>query len=178
MLDENAIENKSSIDFPPMIVLLFLAILFIMGSLLGAAAVMGYGFFKGMDLSTIMSAFSENSNLEARNFIRTVNLISHTLTFTIPALVVMIFLYRKKWVQAFRLDKSPDIKQVAMGTLFLVAALPLIQVVFYLNQQIPLPDFLKTMEDSTTGMVKGLLTMNSPMELLFNLLVIAVMPAI
>lgn len=175
--DENIVQDKS-IDFPPLIVLLFLALLFIMGSLLGAGAVMGYGLFKGMDLSTIMSAFSENSNLEARNFIRTVNLISHTLTFTIPALIVMIFLYRKKWIQAFRLDKSPDIKNVALGALFLVVALPFIQVMYYLNQQIPLPDFLKIMEDSTTGMVEGLLTMNSPMELAFNLLVIAVMPAI
>lgn len=177
ILDENVSKEKM-IDFPPMIVLLFLAILFIMGSLLGAAAVMGYGLFKGMELSAIMGAFNENSHVEARNFIRTVNLISHTLTFTLPALVVMVFLYRKKWLQAFKLHRVPDLKLIWLATLFLLVAFPFIQVLYYVNQQIPLPDYLKTMEDTTTGMIGGLLTMESPVELAFNLLVIAVMPAL
>lgn len=177
ILDEN-VSAKKMIDFPPMIVLLFLAILFIMGSLLGAAAVMGYGLFKGMELSEIMGAFSENSNLEARNFVRTVNLISHTFTFTLPALIVMLFLYRKKWLAAFKLHKAPDLKMVWLATLFLLVAFPFIQVLYHINQQIPLPDYLKTMEDTTTGMIGGLLTMESPIELAFNLLVIAVMPAL
>jgi membrane protease YdiL (CAAX protease family) len=56
--------------------------------------------------------------------------------------------------------------------------LPIAQTTYWINQQLPIPEWASEMERSATGMLEGLLVMESPVELLYNLLVVAVLPAI
>lgn len=162
---------------PPQIILLMLAVSMIFCSLLGTAMIMGYGSIIGFDLQATLMGLNENSPLSERNFVRTINMISHFMTFSLPALGVMIFLYKKNWYKELRLHQSPQSKNIALGILFLLLAFPFAQWTFAINQQIPLPDWMLSSESATNNMIEALLVMDSPQELLFNLLVIAVLPA-
>ena len=175
--------NKSSFHTsgfiaPPQIILLMLTILMIFCSLLGTAAVLGYSSIVGFDLQNVLLNLSENSPLSERNYVRTVNMISHFMTFSVPALILMLFLYRKNWYKELQLHKVPNGQNVALGILLLLLAFPLAQWTFTLNQQLPLPDWVVSTEAATNDMISGLLVMNSPLELAFNLLIIAVLPAL
>jgi membrane protease YdiL (CAAX protease family) len=60
----------------------------------------------------------------------------------------------------------------------MLSVFPVAQFTYWLNQQIPLPEWADTMEQKASGMLEGLMVMDSPWEFLFNLLVMAVLPAV
>lgn len=175
-VDKNITEEGNL--FPPGMVLILLLITAIFCSLLGNGLVYLISQFKGLDLTSVLAELSEKSPLSTRNFVRWANFISHIFTFTVPAIVVSIFLYRKKWLRFLKLDKSPILSNLLLGSLFIIAAFPIAQFTYWLNQQIPLPEWASQMESSADGMIKGILRMDTPIEFLFTLFIVAVLPAI
>ena len=85
---------------------------------------------------------------------------------------------RSKWLRYLLMNKLPDGVSTLLATAIIFVAFPLVQFTFFLNKSLPLPDWAREMEASTEAMINGILQTNSPWELLFNLLVIAVIPAI
>jgi hypothetical protein len=67
---------------------------------------------------------------------------------------------------------------IAGGILFVLAIFPVAQTSYWLNQQLPLPMWMKDMEKSATELVKILLHMDGPAELLLNLLTVGVVAAL
>ena len=162
----------------PFLILLLLAIATLLGTILGSALAVGWSESHGFDLKTVLYSLNEQSPRPLRDVIRIANFLSHVATFTFPALLVAFVFYKRKWISFLKLDKFPNIGLLGVGILFVIASFPFVQVTYWLNQQLPLPDWAKTMEETTGTLIKGLLVMNSPGELLLNLLVIAVVPAI
>ncbi len=163
---------------PPAVVLLLLLISILFGSLLGSGLVIGLSSAQGTDLRALMDSLDASAPLATRNFIRLANFINHLLTFSVPALAVAWFVYRRRWFRELRLDRRPWLATVGVSILFILAAFPLAQFTYWLNQQIPIPEWAQRMESSAEGMLQGLLTMESPWELAFNLLIVAVLPGI
>jgi len=158
-----------------------LAILFILaavGILIGGAIGMLIAKMQGYDLQTLSSSFNTESPIEERNTFRSIALANHFFSFLIPGIAAAYLFYKMDWKEYLRIDGLPDAKYLLLGSIMIIVAFPFAQLTYWLNSMLPLPDALMDMEDSTAELIKGLLVMNSPMELAFNLLVVALIPAI
>ena len=164
--------------FPASWTLLLLLVAILFGYLLGGAISALLAYLYKTDLSVLLSGFGENSPYADRQILRWVSLLSHLVSFSIPALGVFILLYRRQWLQQLLLNVAPRLTPAVLSILFILVSFPLAQTVYWLNRQLPLPEWMVGMEGEVSSLVQGLLVMESPGELLFNLLVVAVAPAI
>lgn len=171
-------ESFSIVEFPPLMLVLVLVVTAMLGSLLGSGLAYLIALSQGQDLVGLMESIREGMPLETRNTLRLVNLASHLMTFTFPVVVVAILFYRRDWLRFLRLDRQPASALLLAGCFFMLAVFPLAQFTYWLNQQIPLPEWAGEMENKASGMLKGLIVMDSPWEFLLNLLVMAVLPAV
>lgn len=162
----------------PVAVLLLLLLLMMLGSGIGSGLSYLLTEYQGVELRELMNQFNERSSLEERSLLRAVNLFSQLFSFTLPALLLAYLLHRRKWAHFLQLDQRSPLQLYALGILFIFGLFVLSQAAYWLNQQLPLPDWADDMEGAAARITKGLLVMNSPGELIFNLLVIAVLPAV
>lgn len=131
----------------------------------------------GVDLQALVRDFSKESPLDARNQMRLLNLIAHFCTFTLSSVLIAVFLFRRAWRQELSLRSLPPVSWLSVGLLAL-AAFPLAQAVYWLNQRLPLPESLLRQESQTNEMIAGIMVMNNGWELVFNLLLAALAPAV
>jgi len=157
---------------------LFLLMAMLFGAMIGTSAAAGIGLASGIQLDQIMATLDEDSPLGVRNYLRAANGVSHLFTFSIPAIAIGLYYYRNQIWKQFQLLKSPGLKVSALSVLFIICSYPLAQTLYWINRQLPLPNALTGMEESAEQLLKTLLVMNNPGELLLNLLVVAVLPAI
>ena len=165
--------QKISPTFP----LLFMVTIMIVGSVLGSGMVYLLELAYGLKLQEVTSGQTENS-AAVRDFLRWSSLWSHFCTFTIPVLITVWVLERPQWVGYLHLNQKPKWKNILVGLLFIMFTFPIAQFAYWVNQQIPLPYWVSEMEDSADGFLALLLSMPSIKDMLFNLLVIAVIPAL
>lgn len=164
-------------EFPTFAFLLILLVAILFGSMIGSGIVLVIASTQGYDLNALLLALGAESPLQDRNFVRLANLISHFFTFTVPPLLVVYFFYRQSWLRFLRLDRAPEATTAGLSIPFIIAGFPVAQVAYWLNRQLPIPEWAASLETSAEGMLRSLLVMESPAELLFNLLVMAVLPA-
>ncbi len=172
------LDQPNPTQSPPPFVsfMLYLILGALVGALVGGGVAVGIGMAMGFDISTMTNP-GEN-NLSVRTFLRLSNLFSHLFTFTLPALLLVILFYKRRTLSFLQLDKWPSGVFIAMGILWVFVSFPFAQLLYWLNRQLPLPDSLLTMEESATRLLETLMTMNSPWELLLNIIVVGVVPAI
>lgn len=163
---------------PPLFMLSMLGMIIFLCLLLGLGVVEGYGYFKGMNVTEALANLTADSSTSIRDFIRTNLLINHLTTFIFPALIFSYFFYKSKWSSFLNISKLPNVSNLILGGILILAAFPLAQLAYWINMNIPMPDFLIDMEEGTAEMVRNLLLVEQPHELWFNLLIIAVIPAI
>ncbi|MGH1435776.1 MAG: lysostaphin resistance A-like protein [Lewinella sp.] len=160
------------------IVLTLLALIFGMG--LGAA--LGHLVVQslGVDIGQIMNSEEAIAlDLLERQGIRWFNLVAHVFSFTFAALLVAwLAKGDRSWTAFLQLDRFTTAQLVGLSVLLLVATLPLIQFSNWLNANLPLPEWMISMEDSQNWLVGEVLRMESFKEFLVALTVAAVAPAI
>ncbi len=164
--------------FPPQTILLVLLLAVLLGGMMGSGAAFGLGQLWGVNPQQALGSLTTDSPVSLRNYVRVANLFNHLLTFTIPAIAVAWFFFRQQSLRRLRLDKRPDRINLIAGIFFIVMAFPVAQLLYWVNRQLPLPDWVWDFENATESMIMGLLVMESPWELALNLLVVAVLPAV
>jgi hypothetical protein len=104
--------------------------------------------------------------------------------FVLPPLVIA-YLYDGNIVSYLNLKQKIDIQSIILGLLAVLAAGPLVGFLGELNQQMTFPEsmagfenWMRTMEDSATEMIDRFIQVETVWGLLFNLFMIAVIPAI
>ncbi|KAA3638566.1 MAG: hypothetical protein DWQ02_04950, partial [Bacteroidetes bacterium] len=132
----------------------------------------------GYGLEELVSSLADNNTLQNRNLVRFANLAIHLMSFTLPCLLLAFFVRRSKWYEYLSLDKVINSKTILLSVLLILVAMPFTSLTYWINMQIPLPEWAQTIEEDATVMINALLTMDSPMELILNLLIIALVPAI
>lgn len=165
-------------DFSPWAALLLLLLTMLLGSGIGNGIGFLISHLQGVSVTGLIATFNEQSSLEERNLLRAFNFFAHLFTFALPAIFVTLVLYRSDWWRFLKLGRLPSLNFITAGVFFLLGIFGVSQLAYWLNQQIPLPDWATDMEGSASRLVKGLLVMRSPAELVFTLLVVAVLPAI
>ncbi len=146
----------------------------LMGSMLLALIAQSWGY----DLGSLLSAFGEHSDRATRRMMRLAILLNHLCTFVLPALATAWILFRTDWSRGLQLRRPPAPGIAGWGVLCILVSLPMAQALYWLNHQLPLPEWMVRLEDSSNAMIKALLVMETTEELLVNVCIIALVPAI
>lgn len=164
--------------FPPLTILTLLVLLVLILSLIGAGIIYGFNQAMGSSFESILEGLNAESTSQERNRVRISVVINHLCTFILPPFLLGLLLFRSRWMRFLSLQNRPKILNIFLASLFILAALPFAQFTFWLNKKIPLPAWASSMENATTDMVNNLLISDYPYELWFNLVVVALIPAI
>lgn len=137
----------------------------------------------GVDFISNAGVLVDYSNPQIIQINRVLLLFQHIGLFILPS-IVFALLITTKWKQflGFRKAALP----FAIGSiLVMIAAMPAINGLAWINEQISLPDALAGLEQSLSGMednaaqlTKAITETNSPWIFIFNVLVVAVLPAL
>ena len=181
MHQENTLFKDKSIStdnpFPVYILFILLIGTMLLGNLISALCFSLMDVLSGLDSKTLLLEGGIENKTE-RNYIRWISGIGHLLTFFVPALITLIFVFRRNWVKHMALDKFPKPLNIILGSFFVLMAFPLVQLSYLINKAIPMPGWATSMEDSANRLIESLTIMNSPEELFLNLFIIAIIPAI
>lgn len=158
-------------------ILAFLFIGMIVGTLLASLINLLLSEIWGIPLSGIAEV-NADSPFGERQFFRTINLVSHILTFTVPGVATAYLFYKKKWAEQLAVHLSPQTFFIGAGIIWLMVSFPFAQWSYWLNQQLPLPSWASSLEGQAEAMIAGLLNMEGIGELLFTLVVMALAPAV
>ena len=151
---------------------------FTLASLIVAGLVYGLSI---TELNAVLADYSGPNAIPILKFVQTFSTIG---SFIFPAFFIA-YLFSHKPVQYLSLDKKATGGSVLLVTLAFLAALPLINFLGELNSHLSLPSFLsgvekwmRESEDKAAELTKQFLEMHSPGDLLFNIFMIALLPAI
>ncbi|MEM9050548.1 MAG: CPBP family intramembrane glutamic endopeptidase [Bacteroidota bacterium] len=165
------------------IIILFLISFFCLGILL----MMGYGILNalwGVNLFENPGALSDVDNPQVVQMSRLLLVFQHLGLFVIPSVIFAKLVSTASWPKALGF-KSILPKLAVISVLIMVAALPLINVMAWLNEGVALPESLAGLEQILAEMEEGAqkLTMaiagtTSVPVLFVNVLIIALLPAL
>lgn len=102
----------------------------------------------------------------------------HLLFFILPALTFGLIVYRSKIFSGLDVDRQPGFVLCCLGIVFLIAAYPLVNLSFVINESIPLPEWAKIFESQAEDTLKAILAMDTPIIFLINLIIIGLLPGI
>lgn len=177
MEPETISTNQKSVSMPLLMILGFLFVGMIVGTLLASLLNLLISEIWGIPISAMVDVNADTPFSE-RQFFRTVNLVSHVFTFTVPGLATVYLFHKKQWWDRLSLNIQPKSFFIGAGILWLMVSFPFAQWSYWINQQLPLPSWATSLEGQAEAMIAGLLNMESIGELLFSLLVMAVAPAV
>ncbi len=149
-------------------------------------AMVGAGVFQlialsfGWDASVITGMLAPDAPSAERWQVRLLLAVGHLSTFVLAGWLVVRFFYppTARALVYLRANRLPEMRLVVGGILLMLASIPLVLFLYNLNQALPLPDAFRTLEEQTNDTIKGLLQMDNGLELLANLILIALLPAI
>ena len=176
-LDENYFNHKN-IEFAPLKILGILLLAVFTGWLIGSMLMYIMSIIGGWNLADGFPPLTDESEPHDRDTIRLALMISHLSMFIFPAIITGRILFKKLLYKKLALNRFPVFNNIVLGIMMMLLAFPLVQLSYWLNQQIPLPEWMMNAEGEADEMIKNLLITKAPYELFFNLLIIAILPAI
>ncbi len=93
----------------------------------------------GLSLTEIMEMSQKGTMDFSPTLIRGLLMVQHMLTFIIPGLAFGLIFYQSKFLTGLDLGKNPGLPIIVLGIFFLMAAYPLVNLSFLVNEAVPLP---------------------------------------
>ena len=146
----------------------------ILTSMVSAALMLASGF----SINDIMDMAQTGSMGLGAGLTRAMLASQHLCFFILPALAFGLIVYRSAFLSGLDLQKNPGAILSGLGIVFLIAAYPIVNLSFIANEAIPLPEWALQFENQAEDTLKAILTMDTPMILLINLLIIGILPGI
>ncbi len=162
----------------PVTILAVFAGLFFLCNLLGGGLTLLMARLAGINFQEAYRQLSGASPVGSRNFVRAVLLVNHLFSFILPAALTAWIFYRKNAPSELYLRKTPDLRSVLLAAALLIVSIPCVEYLYALNMKIHLPGWMNNMEEQSDQLIKGILTTDRPYEFIFNLFLIAIIPAI
>ncbi len=158
--------------------LLAITLLVLLLSLTGTVLSFGYAYLNNVDLTNMSEIFNKGSKDHARRFFRTTAAIHQIFTFMLPSFFFWWIIKRKEAGDYFNLNKIPLSKALIFSFLCIILSSPFVNLSAWLNQLLPLPAWATSLESDAAKMISTILSVDSPLEWILNLLVIAAIPAV
>ena len=169
-----------------------LLLMVLLATLLTAGFAFGLGAVLDIDIQAMFSQLDVNSSYQDRSIMRLAQGVSHLLTFCVAAMAALWLIFR--WFKLpmphqpdvytqgilpyLNLRYAPKIMHVLAAAAILLAATPIVQYLYLINKAMNFPEWMHVMESQATEAIKGFLRMDNPSELLVNLFVVALLPAV
>ena len=161
--------------FPRLLVILGLII---GGMLLTAFVSILFLFLAGIPVTDMMSMNKGGMENMSSAVVRILIAIQHVCLFILPAIIFGLVYYRRLFFRGFNLNVGPGWTLATLGIFFLMAAYPLVNLSFHLNDAMPLPSWAGDLENEAAKTLEKILEMNSPLIFVLNLLIISILPGI
>jgi len=160
-----------------LLVQLGLSLLF---SLAGALVFKAIAQLAGWDDAVLNGILAPDAAPGERWQMRLLLVISHLGTFVLAGWVTAGIFYPSfaRTLAYLQAGVAPRAREVFNGILLMLLAIPLVLFLYGVNKAIPLPDSFHLLEEQTNNAIKGLLQMDNSLELLANLSLIALLPAL
>ncbi len=138
----------------------------------------------GIDMAQLAMLMNDLENPQNISVLKMVQSVSSVGTFIVPPLV-LAWLFHPSPTKYLSLDKKPQALPSLMIVALLLVAVPLINFLGEVNSFFHLPSFLKSVEDwmksseeQAAKITEAFLLMSTPGDFVFNLFMIALIPAI
>ncbi len=130
----------------------------------------------GLEANEIMkNAESIRSNL---SLVKLSLLIMHLFSFLLPALLFGWMVFKSGMIDFYTLHKKIPVAGIGAATILLLLSIPVIQYTYEWNQQLPLPEWMRSLEAEANETLISLIRMDSLSEWIINILLIAILPAL
>lgn len=136
-------------------------------------ALMLFGMFSGADKVSF-----DMTKPGVINTLKWWQAISSLTFFLLPAFLYAVFTFRSRYWHFLGLKKAEKENMYVLAVACIVLALPFVFWLGVLNQSVPVPAELKRMEEEAGKLMMAFLKANSPMDVIINVIVIALLPAI
>jgi membrane protease YdiL (CAAX protease family) len=128
----------------------------------------------GISLSQMQDAFSLNNP----SLTRCLMLVQSVGIFMLPPVLAAVFIQRKRACIFLGVVRKPMHVTVLLTIVTLIAVIPFISLAASVNAQLPLPDWAISADRAATDLTTGLLFTSSISNMLLNMLILALIPAI
>jgi uncharacterized protein len=138
----------------------------------------------GMGFMELIESLSNITHPDYANLLKYFQVVQSVGLFVIPPFLLGWF-FGGNSIKYLRLNKKIRWITIVLTAVIMISAIPLINLMAHLNAQISLPDFMSSIEewirqteDAARELTEKFLAAETPYDLLLNLLIIAVIPAI
>jgi membrane protease YdiL (CAAX protease family) len=140
--------------------------------------------FFGIDVLTSVYEISDFNDPKNIGFLKYFQIINQVGVFIIPA-IVFSYLENRKVNQYFRIDRWPSLFSLFFAVLLIFSAIPFINWMVEINEQMKLPYFMKSIEewmreneDKTNLLTEAFLNVSTWSGLVVNLVIIGLLAAV
>lgn len=139
-------------------------------------AALWIGFMMALFMLVMVCTFALGEKSSNMGVLKCIQVLQ-TMAFALPTFFCL-WIYRKKPVQWLRMDKKLNWKQAVLAVVFMLVAVPCINLLLWLNEKIPMPDLLTQFSSVAEELTKKLIVAENAEQMVVNLFVIALMPAL
>lgn len=152
---------------------LFSFLIILLGSIIvGTFFQLAYFYLLGIDPVSLFAFEGNNNHLKAALFI------TQSFTFLIPALLFAWIAFKQKMWLFLGFSNPFRFHWILMAVIMLFFLLPVIQYTYELNQALPLPQWMTSMEENVAKTLEAIIMMDDPVDLIINILLIALLPSL
>jgi membrane protease YdiL (CAAX protease family) len=110
--------------------------------------------------------------------LKLVQALSSLAFFMLPAFLYAVFTFRGKYAYFLGFKRAQLTNMYILGLICIIFAFPVVFWLGELNERIDLPKWMSSLETDTSAQMEAFLKVNKPIDLVINLIVIALLPAI
>ena len=170
--------NNQTLTEPTLLIKTIILIgIMVICALIGSGLLLGLAHLSGMDLMSGMDVFDAVTEPALRPFIKAGIGLNHLAMFTLSAFVFAYWIRRRTWMSYF--DTRPvDLDLLVKFVILLFLAYPLIGLSAVLLEHIDLPEWMISLDEKSIESLMNMLQMNGMGDLIVNLIIVALIPAI
>jgi membrane protease YdiL (CAAX protease family) len=134
--------------------------------------------FLGMSLGGLISYGIMASGADTIRTTKLLLVVQQITIFIIPAILFTYIIFRKDAASEMGLLSFASARIVFLSLMSIFTISIFIQYSYQLNQLIPMPEWMLKMEEDSESLIKQILVMDTTQELLFNIFLIGILPAV
>ena len=155
---------------------LHLLVIFFAFILLGSGLSWAIQHYFGIDVNYYESTLGQVDLFQRMGW-RCLLLVNHLFFFVLPSAFFFAY-YLRKDPDILRWKQLPSVKVIILILGLVLGSYGIVAALAYINELFPLPSYLQAMEDQTQKLIGIILTCEYFYEFLFNLVLVAIIPAI
>ncbi len=170
---ENPIRNTPYFELLMLLCALFFTMMMSGAAMQSLAPIIGIG-----DVQETIKNFNAETPQETITAIKILHIVGQLFLFVLTPLLFLAIIKHPKPFHYLFLDRIPKLKHIFLGIAIIVLSFPVALLIYWINQQLPLPQSLLEMEESTTELIKHFVKADTVGMLALNLFAIAFLPAL